>query len=165
MHCARQMDTEGWISIAMIATFKRVAALSNDLLLVQSAVARSTELQVQGDLMRRRIDWQKWVPPNARPHGTPPQLSEAAIALQQAAAATSSRSPPRAQQQNIASAPSHYTQTPQELPQGSAANRSTESQANGRIGRSSDETSSNGVSPLQSGIAAKVPAAVPQGEP
>lgn len=155
----------------MIATFKRVAALSNNLLLVQSAIARSTELEIQGDLMRRRTDWQKWIPPSARPHGRPPQLSEAAIALQQAASAMSLNSPPQLQSQQpplSSPLPSNQAQASRDTSQSQASARvasdPVESQTNGHNSKSSDEASTIGVSPLQSNITSKVAPASPRGK-
>ena len=83
------MDTEGWIPIATIATFNRVKSLSMDLNLIRSALHRSTELDVDGDLVRRRGDWIKWVLPTARAaKSKPPLTDEASSLLQQAAAQT-----------------------------------------------------------------------------
>lgn len=62
-----QMDAEGWVLIAVIASFNRVKALSQDLTLIQGAVARSTELETRDGHVRRRGDWFRWVLPTAAP--------------------------------------------------------------------------------------------------
>lgn len=65
------MDTEGWVDIAMLASFNRVKSLSTDVELIGGALTRSTVLETRPGQVRRRGDWFKWVMPNAKPSTTP----------------------------------------------------------------------------------------------
>ena len=144
------MDAEGWISIAMIGTFKRITALSNDLNLMRSAMQRSTELEVdmEQDLVRRKNDWSKCVMPNARPAKSAPPLNDACNHLLQLASSAQSQSTP---QPHPASPP----------PGGPAAGVvSGPSQPAEKQVESAPATGI--VNPLLSGIASKVQAAMPQ---
>lgn len=143
------MDAEGWISIAMIGTFKRITALSNDLNLMRTAMQRSTELEVdlEQDLVRRRDDWMKWVMPNARPAKSAPPTNEASLHLQKMASSAQNQTP----QPHPASPPAS----------GSAGVVSGHSQGSEKPIESSAGT---GIStlPLLAGLASKVQAAMPQ---
>ena len=143
------MDAEGWISIAMIGTFKRITALSNDLNLMREAMQRSTELEVdvEKDLVRRKDDWSKWVMPNARTAKSAPPLNDACNHLLQLASSAQSQSTPQPH--------------PASPPGGSAAGVvSGPSQPAEKQVESAPATGI--VNPLLSGIASKVQAAMPQ---
>jgi la-related protein 1 len=67
------MDTEGWISIAMIASFNRIKTYSADVALVKEMMEVSSLLEVQGDHVRIAGDQaKKWVLPDAKPSPFPP---------------------------------------------------------------------------------------------
>ncbi|KAK3413768.1 hypothetical protein EUGRSUZ_I02318 [Eucalyptus grandis] len=57
----QQMDRQGWVSIAVIAGFKKVKELTNDVQLILDAVRTSAVVEVQGDKVRKRTDWMKFV--------------------------------------------------------------------------------------------------------
>ncbi|GLU19732.1 hypothetical protein SLE2022_359640 [Rubroshorea leprosula] len=62
----QNMDLHGWVSIKLIAGFKKVLHLTEDIPLILDAVQRSTVVEVQGDKLRRRNDWKRWImPPSA----------------------------------------------------------------------------------------------------
>ncbi|XP_030524013.1 la-related protein 1C-like [Rhodamnia argentea] len=61
IYLRRQMDKEGWVSIAVIAGFKKVMELTTDVQLILDAVRTSAFVEVQGEKVRKRTDWPKWV--------------------------------------------------------------------------------------------------------
>lgn len=61
----QKMDDNGWVSIHLIAGFKKVKQLTNDIQLILDAVRASTIVETQGDKIRRRGDWLKWLMPPA----------------------------------------------------------------------------------------------------
>ncbi|KAH6797047.1 hypothetical protein C2S52_021601 [Perilla frutescens var. hirtella] len=61
----RNMDSEGWISIKLIATFKKVMQLTDNIHLILDAIQASNVVELQGDKVRRRSDWIKWLMPPA----------------------------------------------------------------------------------------------------
>ncbi|KAI3730333.1 hypothetical protein L1987_61503 [Smallanthus sonchifolius] len=63
------MDEEGWVPITLIAGFPRVQALSSDIQMLLSFLRDSTAVEIQGDKVRRRADWRKWI-------HTPRELTE-----------------------------------------------------------------------------------------
>ncbi|XP_074372989.1 la-related protein 1B-like [Apium graveolens] len=56
------MDDQGWVSINLIANFRRVSKLTTDVQLILDTLAASTVVEVQGDKIRRRENWSKWIP-------------------------------------------------------------------------------------------------------
>ncbi|KAL9241409.1 hypothetical protein vseg_015525 [Gypsophila vaccaria] len=61
------MDDNGWVHVDFIADFNRVKYLTNDTYLILEAVRPSTVVEVQGDKIRKRDDWKRWVlPPSLR---------------------------------------------------------------------------------------------------
>jgi hypothetical protein len=67
------MDTEGWISIPMIASFNRIKSLTPEVPLVKEMMELSSLLEVQGEHVRiAGEDAKKWVLPNAQPSPFPP---------------------------------------------------------------------------------------------
>lgn len=58
------MDEEGWVPVTLIAGFRRVQNLTSDIQLILSSLRDSTVVEVQGETIRRRNDWRKWVKPS-----------------------------------------------------------------------------------------------------
>ena len=70
------MDTEGWISIPMIASFNRIKSLTPEVPLVKEMMELSSLLEVQGEHVRiRGEDAKKWVLPDAKSSPFPPSTS------------------------------------------------------------------------------------------
>jgi len=70
------MDTEGWISIPMIASFNRIKSLTPEVPLVKEMMELSSLLEVQGEHVRiTGEDAKKWVLPDAKPSPFPPSTS------------------------------------------------------------------------------------------
>ncbi|KAK7817698.1 la-related protein 1a [Quercus suber] len=56
------MDDQGWVPISIIADFKRVRRMSTDIPFILDALQTSSTVQVQGDKIRKRDNWLKWIP-------------------------------------------------------------------------------------------------------
>ncbi|KAK9999855.1 hypothetical protein SO802_019458 [Lithocarpus litseifolius] len=56
------MDDQGWVPISIIADFKRVRKMSTDIPFILEALQTSSTVQVQGDKIRKRDNWLKWIP-------------------------------------------------------------------------------------------------------
>ncbi|XP_028794262.1 la-related protein 1C-like isoform X1 [Neltuma alba] len=56
------MDEQGWVPIALIANFRRVKSLTNNIQVILDSLRNSAVVEVQGDKMRRRNEWMKWLP-------------------------------------------------------------------------------------------------------
>ncbi|KAL9148499.1 hypothetical protein ABFS82_12G045300 [Erythranthe guttata] len=57
----RNMDNEGWVSVKLIAGFKKVMQLTDNIQLILDAVQASNVVEVQGDKLRRKGDWNRWI--------------------------------------------------------------------------------------------------------
>ncbi|XP_024968862.1 la-related protein 1C-like isoform X2 [Cynara cardunculus var. scolymus] len=55
------MDEEGWVPIALIAGFRRVQNLTTDVQIILNSLRDSNSVEIQGDKVRRRTEWRKWV--------------------------------------------------------------------------------------------------------
>ncbi|KAJ9553874.1 hypothetical protein OSB04_017919 [Centaurea solstitialis] len=56
-----QMDEEGWVPIALIAGFRRVQNLTNDIQMILNSLRDSTTVEIQGEKVRRRNEWRRWI--------------------------------------------------------------------------------------------------------
>ncbi|KAJ7966904.1 La-related protein 1C-like [Quillaja saponaria] len=56
------MDDQGWVPITLIASFPRVRSLTSNPQLILDSLRTSTVVEVQGEKMRRRNEWTKWLP-------------------------------------------------------------------------------------------------------
>lgn len=59
----QNMDEQGWVPIKLIAGFKKVLNLTDNILLILNAVQASTVVEVQNDKIRKRNEWMKWIMP------------------------------------------------------------------------------------------------------
>ncbi|XWS33899.1 hypothetical protein CRYUN_Cryun22dG0122600 [Craigia yunnanensis] len=57
----QNMDDQGWVPIKLIAGFKKVSLLTDNIQLILDALGSSTVVEVQGDKVRKRIDWMRWI--------------------------------------------------------------------------------------------------------
>ncbi|XP_057806244.1 la-related protein 1B-like isoform X1 [Salvia miltiorrhiza] len=57
----QNMDGEGWVSIKLIAGFKKVMQLTDNIQLILDVIKSSNAVEVQGDKVRRKGDWMKWI--------------------------------------------------------------------------------------------------------
>lgn len=67
----RNMDEQGWVSASLIAGFKKVSYLTDNVQLILDAMRSSTVVEVQGDKIRRRTDWMKWIMPATAQYSNP----------------------------------------------------------------------------------------------
>ncbi|KAL9249827.1 La-related protein [Drosera capensis] len=56
-----KMDQQGWVPISLIAGFKKMRGLTDNIQLILESVKGSRVVEVQGDRIRRRDDWGKWI--------------------------------------------------------------------------------------------------------
>nr|GMD71416.1 la-related protein 1A [Ipomoea batatas] len=66
------MDDQGWVPISTIADFKRVKSMSTDIPFILDALQASSTIEVQGNKVRRRDEWVKWVRTTADQKSSPP---------------------------------------------------------------------------------------------
>lgn len=59
----KQMDEEGFVEIATLAQFNRIKAVSSDVEFIKGVLLRSESLEILGDKVRRKTDWQRWILP------------------------------------------------------------------------------------------------------
>ncbi|TYI88779.1 hypothetical protein E1A91_D03G006900v1 [Gossypium mustelinum] len=59
----QNMDDQGWVPIKLIAGFKKVSLLTDNIQLITDALQRSMVVEVQGDKVRKRTDWMRWIMP------------------------------------------------------------------------------------------------------
>lgn len=76
------MDSEGWISIAMIASFNRIKSLTPEVSMVKEMMELSSILEVHEDHVRLRGSGvKKWILPTAKPSTFPPISDESTPSL------------------------------------------------------------------------------------
>ncbi|MBA0859805.1 hypothetical protein Goshw_011019 [Gossypium schwendimanii] len=63
----QNMDDQGWVPIKLIAGFRKVLLLTDNIQLIRDALRSSTVVEVEGEKVRKRIDWMKWIlPPSVK---------------------------------------------------------------------------------------------------
>ncbi|XAR73740.1 hypothetical protein NMG60_11007811 [Bertholletia excelsa] len=63
----QNMDDQGWVPIKLIAGFKKVMLLTDNIQLILDALRSSNVVEVQGDKVRKRELWSRWImPPSAQ---------------------------------------------------------------------------------------------------
>ncbi|CAM8957723.1 unnamed protein product [Rhodiola kirilowii] len=61
----KNMDEQGWVPIKLIAGFKKVVTLTDNITFIMEAMRASTVVEVKDDKVRRRNDWMKWLMPES----------------------------------------------------------------------------------------------------
>ncbi|XP_077241165.1 la-related protein 1A-like isoform X2 [Tasmannia lanceolata] len=56
------MDGQGWVMISKIADFNRVKKMTTDIAFILESLQSSSSVEVQGDKIRKRNSWSKWLP-------------------------------------------------------------------------------------------------------
>ncbi|KAL2905918.1 La-related protein 1C [Bienertia sinuspersici] len=59
----QNMDEHGWVPVTLIARFKKMMQLTENYQQILDAVRYSNVVEVQGDKIRRRDDWMRWIMP------------------------------------------------------------------------------------------------------
>ncbi|KAM6591323.1 hypothetical protein CsatA_013928 [Cannabis sativa] len=62
----QNMDDQGWVPITLIAGFNKVQLLTDNIQLILDSVRMSSAVEVQGDKVRRRTDWSRWLLPQTQ---------------------------------------------------------------------------------------------------
>lgn len=57
----KNMDEHGWVPVTLIANFNKVTQLTENIQQILDAVRSSTVVEVQGDKIRKRDDWLRWI--------------------------------------------------------------------------------------------------------
>ncbi|KAI6671539.1 hypothetical protein NL676_006424 [Syzygium grande] len=63
LHFRKEWNGQGWVHISIIASFKKVSSMTRDINLILDAIRTSTMLEIQGEMVRKRDDWEKWLVP------------------------------------------------------------------------------------------------------
>ncbi|KAJ7232966.1 hypothetical protein B0H12DRAFT_1028750 [Mycena haematopus] len=67
LYLRQQMDSQGWVRIDVLASFKRVQSKTLDVSLVRDVLGLSDYAEIRGDWVRSTEGWEKFVLPTARP--------------------------------------------------------------------------------------------------
>ncbi|KAK4265909.1 hypothetical protein QN277_026898 [Acacia crassicarpa] len=63
-----KMDRYGWVDVSVIAEFRRIKALTDNIYHILEAIVDTSTLQVRAYKMRVRRGWKKWIlPSNSQP--------------------------------------------------------------------------------------------------
>ncbi|XP_023766883.1 la-related protein 1C isoform X2 [Lactuca sativa] len=65
IYLRQKMDDQGWVPVNIIASFKKVSILTDNVQLILDVMRTSKAVEVQGEKMRRRNEWMKWVLPSS----------------------------------------------------------------------------------------------------
>lgn len=65
IYLRKNMDEQGWVSVNLIANFKKVSSLTDNIQLILDVMRTSQAVEVQGEKMRVRKEWMKWVLPSS----------------------------------------------------------------------------------------------------
>lgn len=57
------MDEHGWVPVSLIANFPRVKNLTNNIELILDSLKNSSVVEVNGDKLRKRKEWARFLPP------------------------------------------------------------------------------------------------------
>ncbi|KAJ7151027.1 hypothetical protein C8R46DRAFT_1123070, partial [Mycena filopes] len=67
LYLRQQMDSQGWVRIETLASFKRVQSKTSDVNLVRDVLGLSDYAEIRGEWVRSTEGWEKFVLPTARP--------------------------------------------------------------------------------------------------
>ncbi|KZV46120.1 la-related protein 1C [Dorcoceras hygrometricum] len=60
----QKMDVDGWVPINLIANFKKIRELTDNVQLILDALQASNVVEIQGENLRKKGNWKKWVLPS-----------------------------------------------------------------------------------------------------
>ncbi|KAI3699342.1 hypothetical protein L2E82_43592 [Cichorium intybus] len=63
IYLRKNMDEQGWVSVNLIASFKKVLCLTNDVRLILDIMRTSKVVEVKGEKMRKQTEWKRWILP------------------------------------------------------------------------------------------------------
>ncbi|KAM7260940.1 hypothetical protein ACFE04_026415 [Oxalis oulophora] len=61
LYLRQNMDDQGWVPIKLIAGFKQVTLLTNNIQLILDSLISSTVVEVHGEKVRSRHNWRTWI--------------------------------------------------------------------------------------------------------
>ncbi|RID44106.1 hypothetical protein BRARA_I00923 [Brassica rapa] len=64
-HLRGQMNDDGWVPVRIIAGFRRLAELTDNMQTILEALRSSEVVEIKGEALRRRGDWDKYLLPAA----------------------------------------------------------------------------------------------------
>ncbi|KAJ7800304.1 hypothetical protein B0H14DRAFT_1693915 [Mycena olivaceomarginata] len=67
LYLRQQMDSQGWVRIDVLASFKRVQAKTSDVSLVRDVLGLSDYAEIRGEWVRSTEGWEQFVLPTAQP--------------------------------------------------------------------------------------------------
>ncbi|CAK7334175.1 unnamed protein product [Dovyalis caffra] len=78
IYLRKNMDDQGWVSIKLIASFNKVSLLTDNIQLILDAIRNSSVVEVQGQKVRKRNDWMRWImtTPTQFPNVSSPESGE-----------------------------------------------------------------------------------------
>ncbi|KAL7608456.1 la-related protein 1C [Lactuca sativa] len=65
LYLRQNMDEQGWVHVNLIASFKKVLCLTDNVKLILDVMRASRGVEVRGEKMRKRNDWMKWIIPSS----------------------------------------------------------------------------------------------------
>jgi len=68
-----QMDSEGWVSIPLLASFHRMKRLTQNVMVIEQAIVASPDLEINNHMVRKKNDWERWLLPPQGPVSTQPR--------------------------------------------------------------------------------------------
>ncbi|KAL7608887.1 hypothetical protein Lser_V15G12259 [Lactuca serriola] len=64
LYLRQKMDEQGWVHVNLIASFKKVLCLTDNVKLILDVMRASRGVEVRGEKMRKRNDWMRWIIPS-----------------------------------------------------------------------------------------------------
>ncbi|XP_052625733.1 la-related protein 1C [Lactuca sativa] len=65
LYLRQKMDEQGWVHVNLIASFKKVLCLTDNVKLILDVMRASRCVEVRGEKMRKRNDWMRWIIPSS----------------------------------------------------------------------------------------------------
>ncbi|KAI3699340.1 hypothetical protein L2E82_43590 [Cichorium intybus] len=63
LYLRKNMDEQGWVSVSLISSFKKVLCLTENIRLIFDVMRTSKVVEVKGEKMRKRTEWKRWILP------------------------------------------------------------------------------------------------------
>lgn len=77
----QKMDVDGWVSVYLIASFKKIRELTNNVQLILDALRASNVVEIQGEKVRRKGNWRKWIKPTMDTGSSPQSLNISSLRI------------------------------------------------------------------------------------
>ncbi|KAI8979374.1 hypothetical protein BDF20DRAFT_869158 [Mycotypha africana] len=71
LYLRKQMDSNGFVDLSLVANFNRVKGLTTDMNLIREALQNSQIVELKGDKIRKREGWETWLMPAVIPGPSP----------------------------------------------------------------------------------------------